>query len=219
VDPSRARLVRSRGAPRNRRSRSAPRAAALVAALLLSGCVIETVHLPDRTRGEQGMLAQAVERAGREIPIDLLRTERVQLRVAALAPDVAGYVESSLRRRLIEQGVEVTSDPERLPPSRIVHLLVGTAAAETRTKSVELPFPIPLLTKPLGLSIYERSVERGDVQVSGYVTDASTSRLLSEFGPIGAWASSREVTIFSFLGPFRSSDEDARPRPPPGPGD
>ncbi len=193
-------------------------------ALLLAGCVGEVRETTtQRTSTEQLLLSTAAERAIDRCPFDSLGLAglRVAIDDSHFESYDKGYVLSSLRHALSEQGV-VLVPAEGLPgehegdaplkPQRILELRSGALGVNDNSWGIglpPLPLPIPqtnLTTETPSLYLFYRGKQEGWAKLQLWVYDPDTRVYLAKSGDL--WGHSYYSSWWIlFMGPFGFSND------------
>jgi len=181
--------------------------------LLCGGCFSPILHPEYPSAIEQEMTSMAIRRsvAGIALP-ELDRRTQYVLRVAAPTGIDTALIRARLEQRLAAAQIRVRAEPApRGSPTLLA--VVPFAGVDVEATLFGVPFVVPGLPVALGdISLYKSSTLTGRARVELSVWSAQRDEV-AVAPPSEASRYYRNVTVLTFLGPFRSSNLEEGPLP------
>lgn len=184
------------------------RACALaLAALLLGACTTVRETQPDRTATEQLLISAAAERAIERLDLGIAPGTKVVIHAQNLDSYDEGYVISTLRDRLLREGIRTVS--QEADADLIVEVRSGALSIDERSDLLGIPsFPVPI---PLAgtfqtpeVALFKRERQEGVAKLAVTSYDPKSGALHSSSGPtFGSSTHDRWVVLI-----FGWTDED-----------
>jgi hypothetical protein len=161
---------------------------------------------------EQQMASEAITRCVNALAIDQIDpARRYALRVAAPTGVDPALIRARLEQRLADANIRVqpeTSTRATLRTSPTLLAVVPVAGIDIESTLIGVPFLVPGMPAALGdISLYKSSTMIGRARLELSVWSADR-RKVAALPATAASRTYRNVTVLTFLGPFRSSDLD-----------
>ncbi len=194
--------------------RSAGGTAALV--LSFTGCFSPVKDLHNAAAIEQEMTSAALSRSIEAIDVSAIDPgSPYVLEIAAPTGIDTALIRARLQHRLAEAQIRVLPDTRSLPPARGPMLLavVPFAGVDVESTLYGVPFVVPGMPVSLGdISLYKSSTVTGRarVELSAWTEDRTQ---VARVPPTEASRYYRNVTVLTFIGPFRFSNLHEEPLP------
>ena len=191
----------------------------IAVALLSTGCFAPLKELQNASAIEQEMTSAAIARSVASLQVEGIDRRRPYvLRIAAPTGVDTALIRAQLEERLAMAEIRIereTSKPEAAPRGPSLLAVVPYAGVDSEAILIGVPFVVPGLPVALGdISLYKSSTVTGRARVELSAWSADRARVAA-FPAAEASRYYRNVTILTFLGPFRFSNLDE----PPFPGD
>lgn len=175
-------------------------------AFLTGGCLSVERHVVDHSWREQHLFSITVDHVVGQLPTDLFIPGPIAVRVSTAVRDGGPFIENAIRARLVLEGFPVSVDPVISPPTQVLQIVISAAAAETIVKTLLIPLPIPFITSPTGLPLWEKVAYWSWVELGGTLTSATGERVLARISKVSARVHLTERTYLGVIGPFRTTN-------------
>jgi hypothetical protein len=185
----------------------------IAAALACSGCYSPIPHFEYPSAIEQEMAGAAIRGSvdGIELP-EIDRQKAYVLRVTAPTGVDTALIRARLEERLAAAQVRLRAEPAPRGTPVLV-AVVPFAGVDTEATLFGIPFVVPGLPVALGdISLYKSSTLMGRARVELSVWSAEHDELVKA-PPSEASRYYRNVTVLTFVGPFRFSNLEEGPLP------
>jgi hypothetical protein len=177
-------------------------------AVALSGCGTVKTSGTARTATEQLLLTNAYDSALQKVDFRPLAGVPVFLDTANVSAVDQGWVVSSLRQALLQQGVLLRQKPEQA--QWVVEARVGTYGTDNYDWLVGIPqttVPATLTGLPSGtipeIPLIKKSDQRGVAKLAMFAYDRSSGQLVWSSGTMLAVATAKDVHVLG-VGPIQS---------------
>jgi hypothetical protein len=181
-------------------------------ALLWSGCFAPLKELENATAIEQEMTSAAISRSVAALQVEAIDARRSYLlQIAAPAGVDHTLIRARVQQRLADAQIRVEPEPATRGPTLLV--VVPFAGVDAEATLFGIPFVVPGLPVALGdISIYKSSTLTGRARVELSAWSSDRERVTT----VPATEASRyfrNVTVLTFIGPFRFTNLDEKPLP------
>jgi hypothetical protein len=181
-------------------------------ALLGSGCFAPLKDLENSSAIEQEMTSAAIARSVAALQAEALDARSIYLlRIAAPTGVDTALIRARVQERLAKAGIRL--QPETAARGPVLLAVVPFAGADVEATLIGIPFVVPGLPVGLGdISLYKSSTVTGRARVELSAWSADRERVTT----VPATEASRyfrNVTVLTFIGPFRFTNLDEKPLP------
>jgi hypothetical protein len=162
---------------------------------------------------EQQMRSAAITRCVAELEIESIEPgKRYALEIAAPTGVDTALIRARLQQRLAEAQIELqpeTATRDTLRRSPTLLAVIPVAGTDTEATLIGVPFVVPGLPVSLGdISLYKSSTLTGRASLELSVWSPDRKKIGVVPGTYGS-RYYRNVTVLTFIGPFRFSNLDA----------
>ncbi|MBE0530849.1 MAG: hypothetical protein IH626_08475 [Rhodospirillales bacterium] len=160
--------------------------AVLTLSLLVGACSTARDTLPARAATEQLLLSAAVDRAARQITLNIPRDKKVYVDSLYVEGYDSKYAAGAIRDSLLKQGIRLANT--RADADAIVEARIGALSIDERQRLVGIPstpLPIPLageLTTP-EIAFFKKHQWKGIAKLAVTAYDAKSGILIDSSGP------------------------------------
>ncbi len=181
-------------------------------ALLCSGCFAPLKEFESPRAIEQELTSAAITRGVAALDVDAIdRGKPYLLQIAAPTGVDTALIRARLQQRLAD--AEIRLEPETSSRGPTLLAVVPFAGVDTEATLLGIPFVVPGLPVALGdISLYKSSTVTGRARLELSAWSADRAHMATV---PGAEASRyyRNVTVLTFIGPFRFTNLDEKPLP------
>jgi len=181
-------------------------------ALLSIGCFAPLKDLQNASAIEQEMASVAITRSVEALDVDEIdRKPPYLLRIAAPAGVDTALIRARLEQRLARADIRLADESSTHEATLLA--VVPFAGTDSEATLVGFPFAVTGLPIAFGdISLYKSSTVTGRARVELSAWTADRVQVTSA-PPVEASRYFRNVTLLTFIGPFRFTNLDEGPRP------
>jgi len=179
---------------------------------ILGGCFAPLKNLVDASAMEQQMRSAAITRCVDQLDVRGIDPgKRYALQVAAPSGVDTALLRARLAQRLADAEIRLqpeTSSRKTLAASPMILAVMPVAGVDTEATLIGIPFVVPGLPVAFGdISLYKSSTVTGRARLELSAWSPERRRV-AVAPPAQASRYYRNVTVLTFVGPFRFSDLD-----------